>query len=201
MVVYACGHGHGHVSGFTAPGSPRVCGGLVAPSPTRGSLRRSDRSAIVPPGEGPSGSVKTGGGRTPNPTPAATTHDPPAARDQKGTPSALPRVRCSWLGLGKTAIRKPQPKALFRPVEVSHGPPVSPDSAFDWMALGGIWARARSARSHAQRHASCDRKPRPGPGIACRSLAPDECANGHLHFDTCKSGALLSGRGMVCWGL
>jgi hypothetical protein len=48
MVVYACVHVHWHVSGFTVPGSLRVCGGLVAPSPTRGSLRQPDRSAIVP---------------------------------------------------------------------------------------------------------------------------------------------------------
>ena len=33
------------VSGFTAPGSPRVSGVLLPPSPTRGSLRRPDRSA------------------------------------------------------------------------------------------------------------------------------------------------------------
>ena len=49
MVVRVCVHGH--VPGFTAPGSPRVCGGLVALSPTRGSLRRPDGSAIVPPGK------------------------------------------------------------------------------------------------------------------------------------------------------
>ena len=50
MAVYACVRVHGHVPGFTAPGSPRVCGGLAAPSPTLGSLRRPDRSAIVPSG-------------------------------------------------------------------------------------------------------------------------------------------------------
>ena len=49
MVVYACVHSHGHVPGFTAPGSPSVCGGSVAPSLMRGSLH--DRSAIVPPGK------------------------------------------------------------------------------------------------------------------------------------------------------
>ena len=50
MVLYACVQVHGHVSGFTALESPRVCGGLAAPSPTPGSLRRRDTSAIVPPG-------------------------------------------------------------------------------------------------------------------------------------------------------
>ena len=49
VVVYGCVHGRGHVSGFTALGSPRGCGGLVAPSPMQGSLRRPDRSAMVPP--------------------------------------------------------------------------------------------------------------------------------------------------------
>ena len=33
------------------PGPPGVCGGLVAPSPTPGSLRRPDRSAVVPLGK------------------------------------------------------------------------------------------------------------------------------------------------------
>ena len=36
----------GSVSGFTAPGSPGVSGVLLPPSPTRGSLRHPDRSAI-----------------------------------------------------------------------------------------------------------------------------------------------------------
>ena len=72
MVVYACVHVHGNVSGFTAPGSPRVCGGLVAPSPTRGSLRRPDRSAIVPSGKAlqdPSRLVVDTHPTQPNPTP------------------------------------------------------------------------------------------------------------------------------------
>ena len=34
--MWACVRGHGHVLGFTAPGSPGVCGGLAAPSPSQG---------------------------------------------------------------------------------------------------------------------------------------------------------------------
>ena len=37
---------HQCVSGFIAPGSPRVSGALLPPSPTRGSLRHLDKSAI-----------------------------------------------------------------------------------------------------------------------------------------------------------
>ena len=37
-------------AGFTAPGLPRVCGGLVAPNPLLGSLGQPDRSAVVPSG-------------------------------------------------------------------------------------------------------------------------------------------------------
>ena len=37
-----------HVLGFIVPGSPRVCGGIVALSPLRGGLRRRDRPATVP---------------------------------------------------------------------------------------------------------------------------------------------------------
>ena len=33
---------------FTVPGLPRICGGFAAPSPSRGSLRKPDRSATVP---------------------------------------------------------------------------------------------------------------------------------------------------------
>ena len=45
--MFACVHVHGRVSGFTLPGSPRGCCGLVAPSLTRGGLRGPNRSAIV----------------------------------------------------------------------------------------------------------------------------------------------------------
>ena len=73
-VVYACVHVHGHASGFTASGSPRVCGGIVASGPTWGSLRQVCHSTC---GEGASGTVKADGGHTPPPPPPGPCPPPP----------------------------------------------------------------------------------------------------------------------------
>ena len=87
-------HVHGHVSGFSAPGLPRVCGGPAAPSPTRGSPRQPDRPAIVPPVQAlqdPSGLVLDTHPTQPNPPPPALTLDTLSIKAGHVKDKAVPR--------------------------------------------------------------------------------------------------------------